>query len=145
MVLLTLILWLLHYNRIWSLYHFAELSLQGISLNQSWSPGMRLCIGNTILRGLCCYSCLSLSPISLVAQLVKNPPADTWVQSLGWEDPLEKGKSTHSRILAWTIPWLYSLWSHKTGDTTEQLSLYNRRKMYSCSLTYFLRLISVIS
>ena len=44
---------------------------------------------------------------SLVAQLVKNPPAirDTWVQSLGWEDPLEKGKATHSSILAWRIPW----------------------------------------
>ena len=44
---------------------------------------------------------------SLVAQLVKNPPAmrETWVQSLGWEDPLEKGKSTHSSILAWRIPW----------------------------------------
>ena len=44
---------------------------------------------------------------SLVAQLVKNPPAmrETWVQSLGWEDPPEKGKATHSRILAWTIPW----------------------------------------
>ena len=40
--------------------------------------------------------------VSLVAQLVKNPPAmrETWVQSLGWEDPLEKGKATHSRILA---------------------------------------------
>ena len=43
----------------------------------------------------------------LVAQLVKNPPAmrETWVQSLGWEDPLEKGKATHSSILAWRIPW----------------------------------------
>ena len=43
----------------------------------------------------------------LVAQLVKNPPAmrETWVQSLGWEDPLEKGKATHSCILAWRIPW----------------------------------------
>ena len=40
---------------------------------------------------------------SLVAQLVKNLPAmqETWVQSLGWEDPLEKGKPTHSSILAW--------------------------------------------
>ena len=40
--------------------------------------------------------------ISLIAQLVKNPPAmqETWVQSLGWEDPLEKGKATHSSILA---------------------------------------------
>ena len=44
---------------------------------------------------------------SLVIQQVKNLPAiwDTWVQSLGWEDPLEKGKATHSSILAWKIPW----------------------------------------
>ena len=44
---------------------------------------------------------------SLVAQLVKNPPAmwETWALSLGWEDPLEKGKATHSRILAGRIPW----------------------------------------
>ena len=44
---------------------------------------------------------------SLVAQLVKTPPAmwETWLQSLGWEDPLEKGKATHSSILTWKIPW----------------------------------------
>ena len=44
---------------------------------------------------------------SLVAQLVKNPPAmqETRVQSLIGEDPLEKGKATHSTILAWRIPW----------------------------------------
>ena len=44
---------------------------------------------------------------SLVAQLVKNLPAmwETWVRSLGWEDPLEKGQATHSSILAWRIPW----------------------------------------
>ena len=43
---------------------------------------------------------------SLVAQLVKNPPAmwETWFRPLGWEDPLEKGKATHSSILAWRIP-----------------------------------------
>ena len=43
----------------------------------------------------------------LVAQLVKNLPAmqETWVPSLGWEDPLEKGMATHSIILAWRIPW----------------------------------------
>ena len=45
---------------------------------------------------------------SLVAQLVKNPPAmqEAWVQSMGWEDPLEKGKASHSSILAWRIPGL---------------------------------------
>ena len=44
---------------------------------------------------------------SLVAQMVKNPPAmpETWVQSLGWEDPLEKETGTHSSILDWRIPW----------------------------------------
>ena len=44
---------------------------------------------------------------SLVAQVVKNPPAvkETWVWSLGGEEPLEKGVAAHSRILAWRIPW----------------------------------------
>ena len=50
---------------------------------------------------------LQYSWASLVAQLVKNLPAmwETWVRSLGWEDPLEKGQATHSSILAWRIPW----------------------------------------
>ena len=50
---------------------------------------------------------LQYSWASLVAQLVKNQPAmrETWVRSLGWEDPLEKGKATYSSILAWRIPW----------------------------------------
>ena len=50
---------------------------------------------------------LQYSWASLVAQLGKNPPAmwETWVQSLGWEDPLEEGMATHSSILAWRIPW----------------------------------------
>ena len=48
-----------------------------------------------------------LSRASLVAQLVKNLPVmwETWVQSPGWEDPLEKGMATHSSIWAWRIPW----------------------------------------
>ena len=43
---------------------------------------------------------------SLVAEMVKNPPAmrETWVRSLGWEDPLEEGMATHSSIIAWRIP-----------------------------------------
>ena len=54
---------------------------------------------------------------SLVAQLAKNPPAmwETWVQSLGWEDPLEKGKATHSSILAWRISWTESMGSQRVG------------------------------
>ena len=50
---------------------------------------------------------LQYSWASLMAQLVKNLSVmlETWVPSLGWEDPLEKGKATHSSILAWRIPW----------------------------------------
>ena len=48
----------------------------------------------------------------LIAQLVKNLPAmqETWVQSLGWEDPLEEGKAAHSSILAWRIPMDKGAW-----------------------------------
>ena len=50
---------------------------------------------------------------------------ETWVLSLGWEDPLEKGKATHSSILARRIPWtVYSPWAHKELDMTERLLLH---------------------
>ena len=77
-------------------------------------PGLRKSPGEGIG-----YS-LQYSQASLVAQLVKNLPAilETWVQSLGWEDPVEKGKATHSSILAWRIPWT-SPWGHKELDTSE--------------------------
>ena len=65
-----------------------------------------------------------------VAHMVKNLPAiqETWVRSLGQEDPLEKGIATHSSILAWRIPWteepgrLQSMGSQKESDTTERLN-----------------------
>ena len=49
--------------------------------------------------------------------MVKNLPAvqKTWVQSLGWEDPLEKGKANHCSILAWRIPWKQSMGSQRVG------------------------------
>ena len=69
-------------------------------------------------------------PGELVVQMVKNLPAmqQTWVRSLGWEDPLEKGMATHSSILVWRIPWTkdlvgYSPWGHKESDLTEKLAL----------------------
>ena len=67
----------------------------------SWIPGSGRSAGEEIGYPL------QYSWASLVAQLVKNPPTmrETWVQSLGWEDPPEKGKATHSSILAWRIPW----------------------------------------
>ena len=88
-----------------------------------------LCMGLTALKHVG-------SSAPLVAQMVKTLPAmqETWVRSLSWEDPLEKGMAAHSSILAWRIPWaeklgrLYSPWGRKESDTTEQLSL-----------TYFVR------
>ena len=60
----------------------------------------------TIYTVLGIISSLEMIWASLVAQTVKNLPAvrETWVQSLGWEDPLEEGMATHSSILAWGIP-----------------------------------------
>ena len=57
---------------------------------------------------------------SPVAQLVKNPPAvwETWARSLGWEDPLEKRRATHSSILAWRIPWIV----HGVAESRTRLS-----------------------
>ena len=64
---------------------------------------------------------------SLVVQMVKNLPAmwETWVQSLFWEDPLEKERATRSSSLAWRIPWteqpgsLYDPWDRKALGATE--------------------------
>ena len=63
-------------------------------------PGLGRSLGEGIGYPLQC------SWVSMVAQTVKNPPVmqETWVQSLGWEDPLEEGLATHSSILAWRIP-----------------------------------------
>ena len=66
---------------------------------------------------------------SLVAQLVKNPPAmwENWVRSLGWEDPLEEGMAIHSSILPWRVPmdrvaWWATVHGIAELDTTEQIS-----------------------
>ena len=70
------------------------------------------------------FSVYTFNWASLVAQLVRNLPAmwETKVRSLGWEDPLEKGKATHSNILAWRIPWTVYPWGRKESDTAELLS-----------------------
>ena len=73
---------------------------------------------------------------SLVAKMVKGPPAmwETWLRSLGWEDPLEEDTATHSSILAWRIPKDRGAWwatvhgvtksprGHKESEMTERLS-----------------------
>ena len=62
-----------------------------------------------------------------MAQLVKNLPAmwETWVRSLRWEDFLEKGKATHSSVLAWRIPWIVN-------------KLHNKCNMLESSQNYLL-------
>jgi len=75
------------------------------------------------MLGIISYSCASL-----VAQLVMNPPAmqETWVQYLGWQDPLEEGMATHSRILSWKIPMDRSTWRATVhGVTKSQTQLSN--------------------
>ena len=69
--------------------------------------------------------------VSLVAQLVKNSPTmqETWVQSLGWGDPLEKGKATHCSILAWRIPeTIQSLGSQRIGHNWETVTSLEKRQ-----------------
>ena len=83
---------------------------------------------------------LALWRASLVAQMLKNLPAtqETWVRSLGQEDPLEKRKATRSSILAWRIPWteescgLQSM-DCKELDTTERLCTAQHLQMQSCA------------
>ena len=78
----------------------------------------------SLLTDVCSHSPPLASP-HLVAQLVKNPPAtmlETWVRSLGGDDPREKGMATHSSILAWRIPLLLCPWGHRESDTTEGLT-----------------------
>ena len=79
----------------------------------------------------------------LIAQSVKNLPAvqETWVQFLGWENPLEKEMATHSSIPAWRIPWIEELgglqsMGSQESDTTEQLNHRHHQHHYelSCSI-----------
>ena len=80
----------------------------------------------TLLKKVCIDK-VHFFQASLVAQSVENPPAvrETWVRSLGWEDPLEEGMATHSSVLAWRSAHGqrslagYSPWGHKESDTTE--------------------------
>ena len=87
---------------------------------------------------------IRLTRVSLVAQAVKNLPAvwKTWVSSLGWEDPLEEGMETHSRILAWRIPMDREAWwatvrgaakSRTRLSNEAQLSTKTSNQLYSGS------------
>ena len=80
---------------------------------------------------------------SLVAQTVKHLPTmwETWVQSLGWEDLLEKEMATHSSTLAWKIPWTEGpggLWARKELAMTEQLHFYIQCSPNLCCMAKWL-------
>ena len=82
---------------------------------------------------------LQYSWASLVAQRVKNPPAmwATWVRSLGWEDPLEKGKATCSSILAWRITWTVCI-VHGIMKSQTQLSDFHFTLLWEAKYNYVL-------
>ena len=110
---------------------------QGEGANRAQTPAAGKFFCELLRLGLCRHSVLGShswvdlslenglanSGASLVAQTVKNPPAmqETQVQSLGWEDPLEKGMATHPNNFAWRIPWaeepgrVYSMGSQRVG------------------------------
>ena len=81
---------------------FSDSSVGKESACNAEDPGSNPGLGSSAREGIG-YP-LQYSWASLVAQLVKNPPAmwESWVRYLGWEDPLEKGKATNSSILAWS-------------------------------------------
>ena len=91
---------------LWLIYISSD---QVLKIHPCWiHPLKNVFLFNWIIIHWCVYAYQLINRwTSLIAQLVKNPPAvwETWVWSLGWEDPLENGKATHSSILAWRIPW----------------------------------------
>ena len=93
----------------------------------SWIPGSGRSSGEAIDYPL------QYPWASLVAHLVKNLPAipEIWVRSLGWEDPLEKGKAAHSSTLAWRIPWTIV---HGVAKSRTQLSDFHFHFPCSCGI-----------
>ena len=77
--------------------------------------------------------------------MVKNLPSmqETWIRSLDWEDPMEKGMKTHPGFLAWRIPWTrslagYSPWGHKESNMTEHTYLLFRWTLRNSALNFLL-------
>ena len=104
---------------------FPESSVGKESACNIGDPGLIPGMGRSTVEGIG-YP-LQYSWTSFVTQQVNNLLAvqETWVRSLSWEDPLDKGKATHSTILAWEIPWIPKIASlgPQKLDTTERLSL----------------------
>ena len=102
-----------------SIWDFADSSVGEESTCNAGQPGLIPGLGRSAGEGIG-YP-IQYPWASLVAQLVKNSPPiqENWIWSLGWEDPLEKGKATHSSILAWRIPWTV----YSTGVTKSWIQL----------------------
>ena len=107
------------------------------------SPGLSLMLSPpTACWGFFFHSALGLrfAQASLVAQLVKNLPAiqQTWVQPLGWRDPLEKGKATHCSILAWRVPWtIQSTGSQRVRHNWATFTLSYFNQIPVCSMWFW--------
>ena len=115
----------------------------GLSCWDMWNlPGLGIkpsvpCVGRRVLIhcatrevSACRFYYALLLPLGLSLP-AENPPAmwETWVRSLGWKDPMEKGKATHSSFLAWRIPWTQSIGLPRVGHdwaTFTSLHLHNR-------------------
>ena len=104
-------------------------------LSSSFKPLLKLKKKKKCLQHFCLYNSMPHSVSTyLVAQLVKKPPAvrETWVWSLGWEDPLKKAKTTYSSILAWRIPW--TLWVAKSQTPLRDLHFLFQLKQLKSNL-----------
>ena len=95
----------MHFIHVYMIMDFPDSSVSKESTCNAGDPSLIPGLGRFAGEGI--SKPFQFSWASLVAQLVKNLPAmwETWAASLGWEDPLEKEKATHSSILAWRIPW----------------------------------------
>ena len=102
------------------LYFFALIIEEGFLISPCYS--LELCIQMDLSFLFSFAFPFSSIQFELVVQRLKHLPAiqETWVQSLGWEDPMEKEMATHSSILAWRISWMEEP-RHKESDTTERL------------------------
>ena len=112
-------------------HHFPGISAGKESACNAGDPGSIPALGRSTGEGIGYPPQYSWA--SLVVRLVKNPPAtrETWVHSLGWEDPLEKGKATGSSILAWRIPWTTV---HGVKKSQTQLSNFHFTSLHFTSL-----------
>ena len=126
-----------HFDRLYAKLHWASLIAQLVKNRQQCRRSRFGSIpesGRSAGEGI--GYLLQYSWASLVAQLVKYPPAiwETWVRFLGWDDPLEKGKATHSSILACRIPWtVYSMGLQGVGHHWETCTFTFTFFMQNCT------------